>query len=91
MTDQRFRLLPEGVDALSIVDDLEFTEVSRDGEIYTRYRIVRFTHEATDQPDGWTHMANVVRVRRQALGVALLKVSDRIIEDAIVTLAPTVW
>jgi hypothetical protein len=31
-------------------------------------------------------MANVVRVRRHALGVALLKVADRIIEEAVVTL-----
>lgn len=89
MNDRWFRLLSEGVDTFSIVDDPEFSEVSLDGEIYTRYRIVRFTHEATDHPDGWTHMANVVRVRREALGVALLKVVNRVIEDAIVTLAPT--
>jgi hypothetical protein len=89
VNDRWFRLLSEGVDTFSIVDDPEFSEVSLDGEIYTRYRIVRFTHEATDHPDGWTHMANVVRVRREALGVALLKVVNRVIEDAIVTLAPT--
>lgn len=73
----------------TVVDDPEFTDVSRDGEIYTRYRIVRITHEAENHPDGWTHMANVVRVRRHALGVALLRVKDRIIEESRVTLAPS--
>jgi hypothetical protein len=89
VNDDWFRLLPEGVETSSIVDDPDFSEVSVDGEIYTRYRIVRFTHETIDHPDGWTHMANVVRVRRQALGVARLRVVNRAIEDAAVTLAPT--
>ena len=89
MNDRWFRLLPEQFDTYSVVDDVEFTDVSRDGEIYTRYRIVRITHEAESHPDGWTHMANVVRVRKKALGVALLRVKDRIIEDSQVTLAPT--
>jgi hypothetical protein len=43
--------------------------------------------EAVDHPDGWTHMANVVRVRNPSLGVALLQVVDRVIEDARVTLS----
>ncbi len=88
MTDRWFRILSEAFDAFSVIDDLDFTEVSPDGEIYTRYRVVRITHEADNHPDGWTHMANVVRVRKHALGVALLRVTDRIIEDARVTLAP---
>ncbi|MEY2966091.1 MAG: hypothetical protein RLY50_141 [Actinomycetota bacterium] len=88
MNDDRFRLLPEGVETFSIVDDPDFSEVSVDGEIYTRYRIVRFTHETIDHPDGWTHMANVVRVRRTAIGVARLRVVNRIIEDAVVALGP---
>ncbi len=88
MSEHWFRLLPEGFDLFTVVDDPEFTDVSRDGEIYTRYRIVRITHEVENHPDGWTHMANVVRVRKRALGVALLRVNDRIIEDSHVTLAP---
>lgn len=89
MSDRWFRLLPEGFDLSTVVDDPEFTDVSRDGEIYTRYRIVRITHESVDHPDGWTHMANVVRVRKPALGVAMLLVRNRIIEVSRVTLAPT--
>ena len=89
MSDHWFRLLSEGFDLLTVIDDPEFTDVSRDGEVYTRYRIVRLTHEADEHPDGWTHMANVVRVRKHALGVALLRVKDRIIEDSRVTLTPT--
>ena len=83
-----FALLPEGLDVTDIVDDPEFTEVTRNGEVYTLYRIVRLTHEATSHPEGWTHMANVVRVRNPAIGVALLKVVDRSIDDARVTLSP---
>lgn len=69
----------------SVIDDPEFTDVSEDGETYTRYRIVRVTHEAPAHPDGWTHMANVVRVRKHALGVALLRVANRVIEDSMVS------
>ena len=87
MSNDPFRLLPAGIDVADIVDDPEFTEVTRNGEVYTLYRIVRITHEAVDHPDGWTHMANVVRVRNPSLGVALLQVVDRVIEDARVTLS----
>lgn len=87
MNDSSFRLLPEGTETSAIVDDPEFTEITRNGEVYTLFRIVRFTHEASDHPEGWTHMANVVRVRTPALGVALLRVVDRVIDDACVTLS----
>lgn len=82
-----FTLLPEGLFVTDVVDDPEFTEVTRNGEVYTLYRIVRLTHEATSHPEGWTHMANVVRVRNPAIGVALLKVVNRAIDDARVTLS----
>lgn len=88
MTIDPFHLLPEGTETTDIVDDPEFTEVTRNGEVYTLYRIVRITHEATNDPDGWTHMANVVRVRNPAIGVALLLVVNRVIEEAKVTLSP---
>ena len=88
MSDDAFRLLPEGFPTDSVVDDPEFTVVSDNGEVYTLFRIVRVTHEAIHHPDGWTHMANVVRVRNPALGVARLRIADRVIEEAAVTLAP---
>lgn len=87
MSDEVFRLLPEAVATDDIVDDPEFTEVTRNGEVYTLFRIVRFTHEATDHPEGWTHLANIVRVRNPAIGVAHLRVVERAIEDAKVTLS----
>lgn len=91
MTTDPFSLLPEGTHTAEIVDDEEFTEVTRNGEVYTLYRIVRITHEATNHPDGWTHMANVVRVRNPAIGVALLLVVNRVIEDARVVLSKTTY
>lgn len=89
MSGELFRLLSEGHDPLDVVDDVEFTDVTSNGEVYTLYRIVRFTHEATGDPDRWTHMANVSRVREPALGVALLRVVDRAIEDSRITLSDT--
>ena len=86
MNDSIFVLLPEGLPIGDIVDDLEFTEVTHNGEVYTLFRIVRITHVATRHPDGWTHLANVTRVRAPAIGVARLKVINRVIEDARVTL-----
>lgn len=82
-------MLPESQLSGEFVDDIEFTEVTGLGEIYTLYRIVRFTNLVHDHPDGWTHMANVVRVRENALGVALLRILDRHIEDAHVTMSPS--
>lgn len=87
MNSDPFVLLPESTQTFEIVDDPVFTEVTRNGEAYTLYRIVRVTHAATNHPEGWTHMANVVRVRTPAIGVALLLVVDRVIEDARVTLS----
>ena len=85
-TDESWTLLPENHDASTLVDDTEFTEITEDGEIYTRYVVVRFTHEIKDSPDGWTHVANVSRVRRPAIGTALLSVKDRQILESKVTI-----
>lgn len=87
MIPQIFTVLPEGIDVHEYVDDPEFTEVTKNGEIYTLFRIVRITHDASNHPDGWTHMANVVRVRNSAIGVALLRIENRVIEDARVTIS----
>lgn len=86
MTSEKFIVLPEGTSSLEIVNDDVFTEVSEDGEVYISYRIVRFTHALVDHPMGWTHVANVAAVHRQAIGVAHLEVSAREIVRAEVTL-----
>ena len=83
-----FVILPEGTRWQEFVDDAEFTEVTEQGEVYTLYRVVRFTHTATNHPEGWTHLANVTQVRSLRIGVALLRVSDRAIVDTKVTLSP---
>ena len=71
----------------SVLDDPEFTEVTMDGEVYTLYRVVRLTHEFVRHPDGWTHLANVARIREPAIGVAHLQVIERAIEEARVVLS----
>lgn len=71
----------------AFLDDPEFTDVTMDGEVYTRYRVVRVTHEFITHSEGWTHLANVVRVREPAIGVAHLLVRSRTIEDSRVTLS----
>lgn len=87
MSDHKSRLLPEGLPTTELVDDIEFTEVTDNGEVYTLYRIVRFTEEFIGHPEGWTHVANVVRVREPARGVSYLQIRDRSIHEARVTLA----
>lgn len=88
MTQPEFRLLPEGLAVDAVVDDHEFTEVTNDGEVYTLYRIVRFTHEAIDHVGPWTHQANVARVRIPAMGTAMLRIVDRSVEASRVSLSP---
>lgn len=86
MSDHKSRLLPEGLPTTDLVDDIEFTEVTDNGEVYTLYRIVRFTEEFIGHREGWTHVANVVRVREPAIGVAYLQVQGRVILEARVTI-----
>lgn len=86
MTLRGFRLLPETTRTSDHVDIPEFTVITGDGEIYTLFRIVRITHETTEDLPIWTHMANVARVTDDAIGVAQLLVIDRVIHDARVTL-----
>lgn len=88
MTTPESRLLPEALPVSSVLDDPEFTDITMDGEVYTLFRVVRLTHEFPAHPEGWTHLANVVRVRDPAIGVALLLVKDRSIEESRVTLSP---
>ena len=88
MSDHEYRLLPESTPTESIVDDALFSDVTESGEVYTLYRIVRVTHEAVDPHARWTHLANVARVRSPAIGVASLRIRNRVIEDSQVTLSP---
>lgn len=83
-----WRLLPESLPVSSVIDDDEFSDVTMEGEVYTRYRVVRITHEFIEHPEGWTHLANVARVRERAIGVAHLLVRHRVIEESRVTLSP---
>lgn len=85
MTAPRFTLLSELSVNTDFVDDPLFTDVTDDGETYTLYRIARFTHSIEGHPDGWTHMANVSLEREIGLGVALLRVVNRQIEESSVT------
>lgn len=87
LNDDGFRLLPEGAYVDDFVGDPVFTDITVDGEVYTLYRIVRVTHEAINQNLHWTHRANVAAVRSNLFGVALLRVIDRVIQDARVTLS----
>ena len=85
MTEPRFTLLSELSSNSDFVDDPVFTDVTDDGERYTLYRIARITHTIMGHPDGWTHMANVSLEREIGLGVALLRIVDRLIEESSVT------
>lgn len=82
MTPGDYRLLPEGSPTSDHVDDAVFTVVTADGEVYTSFRIVRVTHEAPDVTQHWSHLANVSRIADDAIGVARLRVVDRVIVDA---------
>ncbi|MEN9301089.1 MAG: hypothetical protein RLZZ254_870 [Actinomycetota bacterium] len=86
LNDDAFRILPEGTNVDDFVDNGVFTDVTDDGEVYTLYRIVRITHEATTPHVHWTHRANVTAVRSDQFGVALLRIVDRIIHSSQVTI-----
>lgn len=88
MSDIYFSLLSERHTTDEVVDDILFTDITNEGEIYTLFRIVRFTHIADNHPDGWTHRANVVRVHEPRIGVALLKIVDRVIVRSSVDISP---
>ena len=85
--EQFFTLLSELIPVSHFLDNNEFTDVTHDGEIYTSYRVVKMTHEAHNHPDGWTHRANVTRIRIPALGVALLAIKNRQVVASHVTVS----
>ena len=87
MDGPQFRLLSELSKVDDYLDDPVFTDVTASGEKYTTFRVVRVTHEVTDHPDGWTHVANVALERSVGIGTALLMIIDRAIEDSKVSMA----
>ena len=88
MAEPTYRLLSELTKVDDFLDEAVFTDVTNEGETYTRYRVTRVTHEVSGHPRDWTHMANVVPVRTSGIGVALLRVVNRAIEDSEVTMSP---
>lgn len=85
MSGPTYRLLSELSRVEDHLDDAVFTDVTNDGETYTRYRVTRVTHEVSGHPREFTHMANVVEVRSTGMAVALLRVVNRAVEDSEVT------
>jgi hypothetical protein len=83
--DDYFRLLSELTRVEDFLEDAVFADVSGAGETYTSYTVIRITHDATDHPEGWTHLANVTRARDGATGVARLRIANRHIEESSVT------
>ena len=82
MTPPQYTLLSEATLVEDFVDDPVFTDVTNDGEIYTGYRIVRFTHEISGHHENWSHLANVSLEYGKGIGVAYLRIRNRIIEDS---------
>jgi len=82
MTTPQYILLSEATNVVDFVDDSVFTDVTRDGEVYTTYRIVRFTHEVVGHHENWTHLVNVSLEYGVGIGVAYLRIRNRIVEDS---------
>lgn len=88
MSNPRTVVLSESLEISDFVDYDIFTDVTHDGEIYTTFRIIRITHAIVNHPDGWNFVANVVGVHENHMGVADLKVVDRMITESRVSLTP---
>ena len=82
MSSPQYVLLSEATSISDYVDNPVFTDVTKDGEIYTTYRIVRITHEVIDHPDLWTHLANVSLEFNIGIGFAHLRLKDKVVEDS---------
>ena len=89
MSNPHTVVLSESLEISDFVQYDIFTDVTEDGEIYTSYRIVRVTHAIVDDPDGWNFVANVVGIHENHMGVAQLKVVDRMITESQVSLTPS--
>jgi hypothetical protein len=82
MNSPQYVLLSEAASISDYVYNPVFTDVTKDGEVYTTYRIVRITHEVIDHPDNWTHLANVSLEFNIGIGVAHLRLKDKVVEDS---------
>jgi len=82
MSSPQYVLLSEATSVSDYVNNPVFTDVTKDGEVYTTYRIVRITHEVIDHPDYWTHLANVSLEFNIGIGVAHLRLKDKVVEDS---------
>jgi hypothetical protein len=82
MSSPQYVLLSEATSVSDYVNNPVFTDVTKDGEVYTTYRIVRITHEVIDHPDHWTHLANVSLEFNIGIGVAHLRLKDKVVEDS---------
>jgi hypothetical protein len=89
MSIPRTVVLSESLETSDFVQYDIFTDVTNDGEIYTSFRIVKVTHAIVDDPDDWNYVANVVGIHESHIGVAHLKVVDRMITQSKVTLSTT--
>lgn len=85
MTNRQLVVLSEHLETRDFVDIDVFTDVSRDGDTYTSYRITRFTHAILNNPDGWNFVADVVALHTGKIGICTLIVEDRVIIDSKVT------
>lgn len=75
----RYRL-PDSFEVADFIDESLFTEVTEGGEVYTTYRILKFTHAFSSHPSGWTHIAQVEDVYEHDLYEAFLEVYQRHID-----------
>lgn len=82
MNGPRYVLLSETTAVSDFVLDSLFTDVTKNGEVYTTYRIVRITHEIVDHPDNWTHLANIAPLEEVGIGVAYLRIKNLVVEDS---------
>jgi hypothetical protein len=75
----RYRL-PDSFEVADFIEDPLFTEVNDGGEVYTTYRVLKFTHAFSSHPSGWTHIAQVENVYGHGIYEAFLEVVRRHIE-----------
>ena len=75
----RYRL-PDSFEVTDFIEDPLFTEVSEGGEVYTTYRVLKFTHAFSSHTAGWTHIAQVEKVYEPGRYEAFLEVVRRHIE-----------
>lgn len=72
----RYRL-PDSFEVADFIDDPLFTEVTDGGEVYTTYRVLKFTHAFSSHPSGWSHIAQVEDIYTHQVSEAFLEVSRR--------------